>query len=83
MGYISIILGYTKEFTIDINKPRTPSVAVASGSSVFIYRNMRPFYKFILPVLETDPEEQKIWVSLAKCQIDIPVAVHQFHTMRY
>ncbi len=32
-------------FYADYRKPRVPSVAVASGAYVFIYRNMRPYLK--------------------------------------
>src|SRR4051812_2931200 len=30
-------------FYTDLNKPQTPSVAVAAGSYIFIYRNLRPY----------------------------------------
>jgi hypothetical protein len=29
--------------------PRIPSIAVAAGSFVFVYRNLRPYMKFTLP----------------------------------
>jgi hypothetical protein len=38
-----------------------PAVAVASGSSIFIYKNMRPYFKFTLPSLEVDEREDDIW----------------------
>ena len=33
----------------DDKRPRIPSIAVAAGSHMFVYRNMRPYYKFSLP----------------------------------
>ena len=41
-------------FFPDNSKPRTPSVAVAAGGFVFIYRNLRPYYKFTLPLLSDE-----------------------------
>ena len=48
-------------FISDITQPRLPFLAVASGSHVYIYRNLRPFYKFVLPPDPVDPQEQDIW----------------------
>ena len=39
-------------FYSDNNAPRVPAVAVGAGSFVFIYRNLRPYYKFVLPTIE-------------------------------
>ena len=36
-------------FHMDLNEPRTPAVAVASGPYVYIYKNLRPYFKFSLP----------------------------------
>lgn len=41
--------------------PRLPAVAVAAGSYVFIYRNLRPFFKFTLPALTVNPRERSAW----------------------
>ena len=48
----------------DTNTPRTPAVAVASGPYVFIYRNLRPYFKFTLPPLEIDKQENEAWTEL-------------------
>ena len=40
---------------------RQPSLAVAAGSHIFIYRNLRPYYKFVLPPEEVNSEEQETW----------------------
>ncbi len=39
-------------FNPDAKPPNTPSVAVAAGPFVFIYKNLRPWYKFALPTLD-------------------------------
>jgi len=41
--------------------PRAPSVAVAAGPFVFIYRNLRPWYKFSLPHTEPHADEVRAW----------------------
>lgn len=41
-----------------------PSLAIAANSNIYIYRSLRPYYKFTLPVIETDPIESNIWKSI-------------------
>ena len=38
-----------------------PAIAVATGCYIYIYRSMRPYYKFTLPTLSVDAEELSIW----------------------
>ena len=37
---------------MDTTDPRTPAVAVAAGSFVYVYKNLRPYFKFTLPHLQ-------------------------------
>ena len=62
-------------FYTDSKLPRTPALAVASGSHVYIYRNLRPYYKFSLPTVDIAPEESQIWTSLADGSADPKTAV--------
>ena len=39
-------------FYMDTTDPRTPAVAVSCGSFVYVFKNMRPYFKFTLPLLE-------------------------------
>ncbi|KAJ9510374.1 hypothetical protein QJQ45_015847 [Haematococcus lacustris] len=48
-------------FISDTTPPRLPSLAVAAGSHIFIYRNLRPYYKFVLPAEDVNTEEQECW----------------------
>ncbi len=48
-------------FYMDTTDPRTPAVAVASGSFVYIYKNFRPYFKFTLPSLELNSTESDLW----------------------
>ncbi len=43
---------------------RVPSLAVASGPFVFVYRNLRPYMKFSLPGLLITAEESGAWEAL-------------------
>jgi Bardet-Biedl syndrome 1 protein len=44
-------------------EPRIPAVAVASGSHIYIYKNMRPYFKFTLPTLEIHTTEKELWAA--------------------
>lgn len=37
------------------------AIAVASGPYVYVYKNLRPYFKFTLPTLEVNPIEQDLW----------------------
>jgi Bardet-Biedl syndrome 1 protein len=41
--------------------PRVPSIAVAAGSFVFVYRNLRPYMKFTLPQVPVAAQENTLW----------------------
>ena len=58
------------------NKSDKPclSVAVASGPYVFIYRNLRPFFKFTIPAVELDKKELAIWGKVHKAQASISLS---------
>ena len=44
--------------------PHVPSLAVACGQFIFIYKRLRPHYKFTLPTLPVDEEETAIWKAV-------------------
>jgi Bardet-Biedl syndrome 1 protein len=48
-------------FIPDASYPRLASLAVASGPHVYIFRNLRPYYKFTLPPKEVNAHEQEVW----------------------
>ena len=45
-------------FVSELTHPRLPSLAVAAGSHIYIYRNLRPYYKFQVPPEDVNTEEQ-------------------------
>ncbi|XP_062892243.1 Bardet-Biedl syndrome 1 protein [Mobula hypostoma] len=63
-------------FLMDTNEPRTPAVAVASGPYIYIYKNLRPYFKFTLPSLEVNSVEQDVWNQVKEDKID-PLTVKE------
>ncbi|MBN3313992.1 BBS1 protein, partial [Atractosteus spatula] len=57
-------------FLMDQHEPRTPAVAVASGPFIYIYKNLRPYFKFTLPPLEVNALEQEVWSQAREDKID-------------
>lgn len=37
------------------------AIAVASGSYIYIYKNLRPYFKFTLPALSINAAEKDVW----------------------
>ncbi|XP_034948798.1 protein dispatched [Chelonus insularis] len=48
-------------FYTENNELRSAVVAVGSAASVFIYKNMKPHFKYNLPCLDAHPKEREIW----------------------
>uniref|UniRef100_A0A2I3GZH0 BBSome complex member BBS1 n=1 Tax=Nomascus leucogenys TaxID=61853 RepID=A0A2I3GZH0_NOMLE len=48
-------------FLMEQHEPRTPALALASGPCVYVYKNLRPYFKFTLPQLPPNPLEQDLW----------------------
>ncbi|CAN0524356.1 unnamed protein product, partial [Ectocarpus sp. 8 AP-2014] len=47
-----------------------PAVAVAAGPYIFIYKNLRPYFKFTAPLVEPSDEELEIWTRYRKGDVD-------------
>lgn len=57
---------------------RVPAVAVASGASVFVYKNLKPFFKFTLPTMDIDSKESDAWAhAYSSPELDL----EEFHHM--
>jgi len=39
------------------------ALAVASGSAVFLFKSLRPYYKFVLPQTEIAQVEKDVWLK--------------------
>ncbi|XP_054846333.1 Bardet-Biedl syndrome 1 protein [Eublepharis macularius] len=57
-------------FLMEQHEPRTPAVAVASGPFVYVYKNLRPYFKFTLPPMEINPLEKDVWEQAKEDKID-------------
>ncbi|XP_037076017.1 LOW QUALITY PROTEIN: Bardet-Biedl syndrome 1 protein homolog [Pollicipes pollicipes] len=57
-------------FHMDTTEPRVPAIAVASGAYIYIYKNLRPYFKFTLPTLEVNPSEFDLWTQARDDMID-------------
>uniref|UniRef100_T1J8I6 Uncharacterized protein n=1 Tax=Strigamia maritima TaxID=126957 RepID=T1J8I6_STRMM len=58
-------------FHMDTCEPRVSAIAVGGGSHIYIYKNLRPYFKFTLPTLDVNPMEQDIWMQAKAEKIDI------------
>ncbi|CAL8261764.1 unnamed protein product [Arctogadus glacialis] len=63
-------------FLMDLHEPRIPAIAVASGPFIYVYKNLRPYFKFTLPSLEINALEQDVWQQAREGQID-PLALKE------
>ncbi|XP_075934470.1 BBSome complex member BBS1 [Anarhichas minor] len=63
-------------FFMDLHEPRIPAVAVASGPCIYVYKNLRPYFKFTLPGLEVNSLEQDVWHQAREGGID-PVTLRE------
>ncbi|XP_058477693.1 Bardet-Biedl syndrome 1 protein [Solea solea] len=63
-------------FFMDLHEPRIPAIAVASGPCVYVYKNLRPYFKFTLPGLEVNALEQDVWQQAREGHID-PVTLKE------
>ncbi|XP_076620008.1 BBSome complex member BBS1-like [Colletes latitarsis] len=48
-------------FYTENGEPRSSVLAVGAGSSVYIFKNMRPYFKYCLPTIDVHPKEREIW----------------------
>lgn len=69
-------------FYMDTHEPRTPAIAVASGPFIYIYKNLRPYFKFTLPPLEVNSVEEDLWNQVREGRINVHVLREMLEGMR-
>mmetsp|Transcript_11120 Transcript_11120/g.38624 ORF Transcript_11120/g.38624 Transcript_11120/m.38624 type:complete len:635 (+) Transcript_11120:151-2055(+) len=69
-------------FYSDHKQPRVPALAVATSQHLFIYRNLRPYYKFTLPNVDLDAAEASLWDSLGGGRVETEAACEQLAQLR-
>uniref|UniRef100_F7EQ74 Bardet-Biedl syndrome 1 n=1 Tax=Ornithorhynchus anatinus TaxID=9258 RepID=F7EQ74_ORNAN len=57
-------------FRMDPHEARPPALALASGPCVYVYKNLRPYFKFSLPPLPCNPVERDLWNQAKEDRID-------------
>ena len=67
---------------MDTTEPRTPAVIVASGASLYVYKNMRPYYKYNLPFLKVNTEEATLWNKASASEIDASALAHGLSNLK-
>ncbi|QDZ20277.1 Bardet-Biedl syndrome 1-like protein [Chloropicon primus] len=66
----------------DNSKKRIPALCVAAGPHIYIYRNLRAYYKFTLPDLAFSDKEKQVWEGLAEAKLSIEQACDQLVVLR-
>lgn len=59
-----------------------PSIAIAAGPYVFIYRHLRPYFKFTVPPVDVNVTELAIWTALGAGKTDVGSAVTSLTELR-
>lgn len=54
-------LGVESIYSSDSSPRLAPLIAVAFSSCIYIYRNLKLFYKYYLPSMELNTSEMEIW----------------------
>uniref|UniRef100_A0A8C5STV3 Bardet-Biedl syndrome 1 n=1 Tax=Laticauda laticaudata TaxID=8630 RepID=A0A8C5STV3_LATLA len=58
-------------FLMELHEPRMPALAVASGPYIYVYKNLRPYFKFTLPLMEPNPMEKVVWDQAKEDKVDL------------
>lgn len=54
-----------ESFYIDEYEPKVPVIAVSIDSSVLLYRNMKPYYKYTMSSMPIEPLEIEVWKQVS------------------
>lgn len=71
-----------KSYYQDYKAPRLPILAVASGSSVYLLKNLQPYYHFKLPEMQIDNDEKAIWEELKQGKMDVLKAINDLRQIK-
>lgn len=48
-------------FLPDPTPPRLPALAVAAGCHVYMFKGLKPYFKFVLPLQGCSQDEEQLW----------------------
>ncbi|KAF8073129.1 Bbs1 [Scenedesmus sp. PABB004] len=57
--------------------PRMPTLAVAAGPHVYMFRALRPHYRFTLPPADSSPAEDAVWQQVDAGELDAAAGAAQ------
>lgn len=52
------------------------AIAVASGPYIYVYKNLRPYFKFTLPPLDIHPMEDDLWSQAKDVSDNKPIITY-------
>ncbi|XP_044260139.1 Bardet-Biedl syndrome 1 protein homolog [Tribolium madens] len=70
-------------FYSDELEPRVPSIAVACGSDLLIYKNSKPFYKFCVPPSPITPLEEETWKRFGEPNCDFDKVINDLKSVKF
>ena len=70
-------------FHMDTTEPRIPAIAVASASHIYIYKNLRPYFKFTLPTLDIHQLEKDIWAQASSDSMEVNQVYEMLSNLRH
>ena len=70
-------------FYVDNTEPRTPAIAVASGSYIYMYKNLRPYFKFTLPHLQVSMSRRSIMLPITLLHKDMIMISLSFFIVKF
>jgi len=60
------VVSFNSAVVGNMQNSELPALAAASGSSIYIYRNLRPYYKFTLPAEPVNADEASAWQQMSE-----------------
>ena len=94
----SFLTDFPAGIVVFVSDPgHSPCVAVAVGSSLLVYRNMKPYYRYNLPQNELHPTEVELWkagiqksislkellAGLENLKSEVPIQKMSFHSQYF
>ena len=70
-------------FHMDTTHPPIPAIAVASSAHIYIYKNLRPYFKFTLPTLDILPAEKEVWNQAASEAVEPSQVYEMLSNLRH
>eukprot|EP00879_Flechtneria_rotunda_P025766 GHRR01027411.1.p1 GENE.GHRR01027411.1~~GHRR01027411.1.p1 ORF type:complete len:329 (+),score=99.63 GHRR01027411.1:210-1196(+) len=69
-------------FIADASQPRLPTLAVAAGANIYMFKSLRPYYKFTLPAADAALAEDAIWKQVDAGSIAVTAGAQQLSQLQ-